>query len=178
MNKLFAYIILMVVIIGWSFSATAQNPFMAKDHSKQISTTRMLHFSFLDKIAQWQQQLNREMARLVREAKETQSLQPLLIVIIIAFVYGVLHSAGPGHGKIVTTSYLLTTGKKVSQGIMLGNLVAFFHGLSGVILVMVIHFMLNKAIMSSLQSVTRMTQLISYSLIALLGAIFYQLRWS
>ncbi|MBN1848525.1 MAG: hypothetical protein JW932_08060 [Deltaproteobacteria bacterium] len=144
---------------------------MAKDQPKQISTTKMFRFSFLDKIAHWQQQLNQEMARLVREARETGSLRPLFILIILAFIYGVLHSAGPGHGKVVTTSYLLTTGKKIRQGILLGNLVAFFHGLSGVVLVMTVHFILNKAIMSSLQSVTRVTQIISYSLIMLVGAL-------
>lgn len=183
MNKLFAFIILIVLFSGGLSPATERNPFMAKDQPKQTSMTRILHFSFLDKIAGWQQQLNREMARLVREAKETGSLRPLFILIIFAFIYGILHSAGPGHGKVVTTSYLLTTGKKIRQGILLGNLVAFFHGLSGVILVMVIHFILNKAIMSSLQSVTRVTQLISYSLIALVGALIvlknlYSLRQS
>lgn len=171
MSKLFAFIILIVLFSGGLLPATAQNPFMAKDPPEQTSTTRVLHFSFLDQIANWQQQLNREMAQLVREAKKTESLKPLMVLILIAFVYGVLHSAGPGHGKVVTTSYLLTTGKKIRQGILLGNLVAFFHGFSGVILVMVIHFILNKAIMSSLQNVTRVTQLISYSLIALLGTI-------
>jgi len=95
----------------------------------------------------------------------------LLSLIAIAFIYGVLHAAGPGHGKAVAASYLLSRGRKLRNGILLGNSIAFFHGISGVILVLAVHFVLKTGVTGSLESVTRTTQLISYGLIALLGAV-------
>jgi len=111
------------------------------------------------------------MTALTRQAKETGSLRPLLALIIMAFAYGVLHAAGPGHGKAVAVSYLLSRSKKPGRGIILGNLTALFHGLSGVGLVLIVHFALRKSITGSLESTARATQIISYSLIVLLGAV-------
>lgn len=82
-----------------------------------------------------------------------------------------LHAAGPGHGKVVAVSYLLSRGKNLRLGIFLGTLTALFHALSGVGLVLAVHFVLQKGITGSLESVTHTTQLISYGLIVLLGAV-------
>ena len=110
------------------------------------------------------------MTVLTRRAKETGSLRPLLTLIIIAFVYGVIHAVGPGHGKAVAASYLISYGQKLSGGIVIGNLIALFHGLSGVGLVLAVHFILKIGVSGPLESMTRTTQLVSYSLIVLLGA--------
>jgi ABC-type nickel/cobalt efflux system permease component RcnA len=123
----------------------------------------------LDKIADWQQQLNQKIAALARRVKETGSLRPVFFLAAIAFLYGVLHAAGPGHGKAVATSFMISHGSKLGGGVLLGNLLALFHGLSGVVLVMVVHFILNRGLTGPLEEITRTTQLISYSLIALVG---------
>ena len=151
--------------------AKAQNPFISKDDQGQVSPAPCLPNPFLAKIAFWQQQLKQKMAALTRQAKETGSLRPLLALVIIAFVYGVLHAAGPGHGKAVAVSYLLSRSKKAGPGIILGNLIALFHGLSGAGLVLIVHFVLRKSITGSLESTARATQIISYSLIVLFGAV-------
>ena len=149
----------------------AQNPFMSKGDSKRSTPVQVLRNPFRARIAAWQQQLNQKMATLTRQGRETGSLRPLLSLMVIAFVYGVTYADAPGHGKAVATTYLLSTDNKPGRGILMGNLVALFHGLSGVILVLAVHFVLKKAITDSLQSVTRITQLISYTLIALFGAL-------
>lgn len=155
------------------FYAEAQNPFVSKGPSQDISQDRKAppKYPFLDKISAWQQRLNLKMAVLTRQAKETGRPGPLLLLIGIAFAYGVLHAAGPGHGKAVAASYLLSHTSKLSRGILLGNMAAFFHGTSGVLLVLVVHVVLMKGITGSLEHVTRTTQLISYVLVSVLGAI-------
>lgn len=171
MDKLFAFILLLFVLSGCPLPVKAQNPFMSKDNSRRASQVRGPRNPFLARIAAWQQQLNRKMAILTRQAREKRSPWSLLSLMLLALAYGVLHAAGPGHGKAVATTYLLSAEKRPSRGILLGNLVALFHGLSGVALVLGIHLVLKKAVTDSLQNVTRITQVISYSLIALLGAV-------
>jgi len=169
MARLLTIILLVLSLLGVAFPVRAQNPFISKDSPRQAALAPGPPPPFLDRIAGWQQQLNKKMAGLTREARESGSLRPLLSLIIIAFLYGVLHAAGPGHGKAVATSYLLSRGRKLSTAILLGNLIASFHGLSGVVLVLAVHFVLKKGVTGSLESVTSITQLISYSLIVLLG---------
>jgi ABC-type nickel/cobalt efflux system permease component RcnA len=157
------------------FGAAAQNPFLSEEPPPKapaavIAPTPVLKYPFLEKISLWQQKLKQEMSALTRQAKETRSLRPLLFLIGLAFVYGVLHAAGPGHGKAVAVSYLMSHGKKLKAGILVGNLIAGFHGVSGVVLVLTVSFVVQKTITGSVDAVTRTTQLISYSLIALLGA--------
>jgi ABC-type nickel/cobalt efflux system permease component RcnA len=171
MGRVSIITVITLTLLWGVLSANAQNPFIAKESPPKASAVPGLPHPFLDRIGDWQQQLNQKIAALIREARERGSIQPLLSLIAIAFIYGVLHAAGPGHGKAVATSYLLSRGRKLSGGILLGNSIAFFHGVSGVVLVLAVHFVLKSGISGSLESVTRTTQLISYGLIVLLGAV-------
>jgi len=140
-----------------------------KNRNELVSPSHIQSYPFLAKISIWQQRLNQKMADLTRQAKETKSPRPLLLLIIISFAYGVLHAAGPGHGKAVAMSYMVSRNSNLRECVMLGNFIALFHGLSGIILVLAVHFILQGTVMGSLESLTRTTQIISYSLIALLG---------
>lgn len=157
-------------LMGDLLPARAQNPFLSKEKPQQVSRAPGPPNPFLAKIVFWQQQLHHKMAVLTRQAKETGSIRPFLFLILIAFAYGVLHAAGPGHGKAIATSYLISHGNSLGRGILVGNLIAFFHGISGVGLVLVLYFILEKSVSGPMESVIRTVQLVSYSLIALLGA--------
>jgi nickel/cobalt exporter len=170
MSRLLIITVMASTLLVGALLSRAQNPLISKESTPKAAATPCVPHPFLDRIGDWQQQLNQKMAGLTREARERGSLRPLLTLILIAFLYGVLHAAGPGHGKAVATSYLLSRGRKLGGGILLGTSIAFFHGLSGVALVLAVHFVLKGGVTGSLESVTRTTQFISYSLIVLLGA--------
>lgn len=171
MNRLPVIILTILLLLACASPANAQNPFASKDQQEKVSPLHIQSYPFLAKISIWQQQLNQKMADLTRQAKETKSPRPLLLLIIISFAYGVLHAAGPGHGKAVAMSYMVSRDSDLRECVMLGNFIALFHGLSGIILVLAVHFILQNTVMGSLESLTRTTQIISYSLIALLGMI-------
>ena len=167
---LLGWVLVLAALQFWAPSVRAQNPLLTREQPEgQISSPPSPKYPFFAQIAAWQKCLNQKMTGLVREVRETGSLRPLISLMVIAFVYGVLHAAGPGHGKAVATSYLISHGSKLERGIFLGNIIAFFHGLSGVILVLAVHFVLKRGIGGSLETVTYTTQLISYGLITLLG---------
>ena len=56
-------------------------------------------------------------------------------LVLVSFLYGVLHAAGPGHGKIVLTTYLLTHGNQLRRGVSMGVLAALLQGVTAVVLV-------------------------------------------
>ena len=52
-----------------------------------------------------------------------------------SFLYGVFHAAGPGHGKIILSTYLLSQPEKVGKSVLLAVLSSLTQGLVAIVLV-------------------------------------------
>ena len=152
---------------------SAHNPFTEKPEKQHMAPKPLIKSKFFIKIIFWQQQLREKMSKLIREAKTEKSMTPFFILIVSAFAYGVIHSVGPGHGKAVALSYILSCKPSFSQGLIFGNLVAFTHGFSGIFFVLTVKYLLQTSISASLETMTSITQIISYSLITCLGLIIF-----
>ena len=63
--------------------------------------------------------MHRELAGAVRRFKTSDPFSAALLLAAISFAYGVLHAAGPGHGKAVISSYVLADGQTVRRGMLL-----------------------------------------------------------
>jgi ABC-type nickel/cobalt efflux system permease component RcnA len=149
--------------------ASASNPFTTKPEKQHTAPGPAFKNKIFVKIITWQYQLKEKMTYLIRQAKATDSIRPLFFLIIAAFIYGVIHAAGPGHGKAITLSYVLSQRPSYIHGILFGNFIALFHGVSGIVFVLLIRVVLNTSIINNLEHVTRITQIISYSIISCLG---------
>jgi nickel/cobalt exporter len=53
----------------------------------------------------------------------------------IAFLYGIMHAVGPGHGKAVISSYVLADGATLRRGILLSFVAAFVQALTAIAMV-------------------------------------------
>jgi nickel/cobalt exporter len=91
-----------------------------------------------------------------------------------AFLYGVFHAAGPGHGKAVITSYLLASGETVRRGVAISFAAALVQALSAILIVGIGTVILG-ATAQSIAGATDGLEIASYALIALVGA---WLLWS
>ena len=171
MNKLLTVALIIIFLSICIPPSAAQNPFTSKAQPPKASQQQAMPNHFLAKISFWQHQLNQKMAALTRQAKETGSMKPFFFLFIIAFSYGILHAAGPGHGKAVAASYIISQKGKVIDSLLFANMIALFHGFSGMFLVLFIYFVLNSSVSGTLLDVSRITQIISYSLILLLGTV-------
>jgi ABC-type nickel/cobalt efflux system permease component RcnA len=171
MIKQITYALIIFSLLICIMPATAQNPFTSKAQPPKADEKQAMPNHFLAKISFWQHQLNQKMAALTRQAKETGSMKPFFFLCIIAFSYGILHAAGPGHGKAVAASYIISQKGKLIDSLLFGNMVALFHGFSGILLVLIVYFILSSSVSGTLIDVSRITQIISYSLILLLGAV-------
>lgn len=56
-------------------------------------------------------------------------------LISASFLYGVFHAAGPGHGKAVLTTYLVTHREQMKRGVLLAVISAFTQGVVAIVLV-------------------------------------------
>jgi nickel/cobalt exporter len=86
----------------------------------------------------------------------------------ISFLYGILHAAGPGHGKIVISSYLLANEQRLRRGIAIAFLSALAQAIVAVVLIAVLALALNMTSMA-ITDTAKAFELGSYALIAALG---------
>lgn len=124
-----------------------------------------------------QQRINRELAGAVRQMKTGNVLDATLLLAFLSFTYGVLHAAGPGHGKAVISSYVLANEKTVRRGIMLSFLSAFFQALSAIAIVGVLAIALNATSLQ-ISATEKWIETISWGFVALIGVwlLYGQLR--
>lgn len=124
--------------------------------------------AFVGQINVAQRRLNQLVSRQMRAIAETGSPAALLTVIAIAFAYGVLHAAGPGHGKMVVSSFFLARQARLARGIMVGGLISLLQVLSSIAIVGLLAFALD---LGGFDIVHRSTwvELVSYGLIVLIG---------
>jgi nickel/cobalt transporter (NicO) family protein len=87
----------------------------------------------------------------------------------IAFVYGVFHAAGPGHGKAVISSYLLANDETWRRGVTLSFASALVQSLTAVLIVGVAAILLG-ATAKMMGDAVRAIEITSYGLIVVLGA--------
>lgn len=116
-----------------------------------------------------QSQLNRDMAAAVRGLKSENPLRAAAVLIAIAFAYGVLHAAGPGHGKSVISAYVLANRETVRRGIALSFLSAFVQALSAIVFVGVMVLILQQTSIQ-MRSTEATIETVSWGLVAVVGA--------
>ena len=79
-----------------------------------------------------------------------------------------LHTLGPGHGKVVVVSYFLSRDAQIMRGFLMGLQIAVFHVLSAAVMVALADLVLRQAFGSAPGEVAGV-RLASYGLIALIG---------
>ncbi|MDV5169245.1 nickel/cobalt transporter [Photobacterium rosenbergii] len=125
--------------------------------------------SMVLKSIEWQRAVNNQLADLLYDAKEN----PLVSGGYLAgfsFLYGTLHALGPGHGKVIVTTYLATQPTKVKTSLMLTLVSAICQALVAVALVSVLLWGFNASMREvSSQAVKFMTM--SSALVSVLGVM-------
>ena len=117
----------------------------------------------------WQREVNQQMSTLLKAVAENPARAGGSLL-IFSFVYGVLHALGPGHGKIVITTWLATHPSKLKSSIGLTLASSLLQGLVAIGLVVIV--------LSVLQLPARQLHLsgfwlekASYALVGVLGLI-------
>ncbi len=86
----------------------------------------------------------------------------------LAFLYGVFHAVGPGHGKFVIAAYLATHKERLQRGVGMAAIMAGAQALSAIAIVSVVALVLRAASGVVLESVN-VLEAASYGLIIVIG---------
>ncbi len=109
--------------------------------------------------------------------KQVQSNPAALALLLgLSFSYGVFHAAGPGHGKVVLTTYLFASGATARRGALLAFIAAMVQASVAVILIGVAAVALNLTAMAITQT-AQLLELGSYALFVLLGGWLLLRAW-
>lgn len=116
----------------------------------------------------FQRAANRAIAQQMRAIRDGTTLAPLLTGLVLAFLYGALHAAGPGHGKLVVMSYFLARRARVGRGLLMDAQIAAMHVLLAVMLVVLADFLLRRGL-GGAPTEAPVVRVASYALILLIG---------
>jgi ABC-type nickel/cobalt efflux system permease component RcnA len=125
---------------------------------------------FLSWLAGLQRDFHRELAEGIRALTADGGGRAAAWLIGASFVYGVVHAAGPGHGKAVITTYLLTQREKVWRGVRLAVAAA---ALQGLVAIALIHGLAWAAgwLPRDTSAAVSWSERLSYLFVLLLGAV-------
>lgn len=82
----------------------------------------------------WQKDLHQHMTQLLQQVA-AQPHQAGLTLLLFSLLYGVLHALGPGHGKVVITTFLATHPTKLKTSLKLTLLASLLQGSVAIVLV-------------------------------------------
>ena len=92
-----------------------------------------------------------------------------LSLVGLAFVYGVFHAAGPGHGKAIIAAYAIATEKQIRGGIILSFGAALLQAFVAIAIVGIFAIIFG-ATAKTMSRAANAVELASFALVALVGA--------
>ncbi len=116
----------------------------------------------------WQSQFFRGLTQAARSALAEPAAAWALIS--GSFFYGLVHAAGPGHGKAVISAYIVADAHALRRGLALSVAAALVQALSAILLVGIAALIL-KATARQVDSATRAIEMLAFAAIALAGLV-------
>lgn len=146
--------------------AMAQGPFGVGAPEAAPIPANGIFSDFFRWIAAEQSAFYKQLTGTVREMKQNGSAVWTLVG--LSFLYGVFHAAGPGHGKVVMSSYVLANRETARRGAVLCLLSSLLQATVaiGVISILAIVFNATSLVISD---ATWALEIGSYALVAVLG---------
>ncbi len=129
-----AALTILAVLLALQLPALAQSPF-AMPGGEAPPPEPGFVAGLMRSIMAMQQEYYRALAGAFRAVNLQGSLAAAWGLVSISFLYGVFHAAGPGHGKVIVTSWLLADERDLKRGILIAFLSAFAQAVTAILVV-------------------------------------------
>lgn len=159
-----------LMLLFGSVSAVA-NPFEAapaQNRSMVQSVEPTMLQKFGGRLMLLQRDINRLITRQMVEIKTGRSKLALAVGFMIAFLYGVAHAAGPGHGKAVVASYFLSRDAGILKGLWMGGQIALCHVAAAIVIVLALQFIIEGVLSKPVDELGSL-KILSYGAITAIG---------
>ncbi|MBC8050039.1 MAG: DUF1007 family protein, partial [Chitinophagales bacterium] len=120
-------------------------------------------------IQQTQSYLSGRMSSAVRDLKQESPVLAGFTLAFFSFIYGVVHAAGPGHGKAIISSYVLANERTLRRGVILAVLASLAQAISAIALVGVL-LVAMRAANIRIETAVGNLETFSFAMVALVGA--------
>ena len=118
---------------------------------------------------QWQKAINAELSELLYQA-QTHLLTAGTSLVLLSFLYGILHSLGPGHGKLIVSTYVATHPTKIKISLILTVLSALLQAIVAITLVSILLTVFNSSMREVNSEANRLISL-SFYVVIILGLL-------
>jgi nickel/cobalt transporter (NicO) family protein len=149
------------------------DPFNGK-HEVPVETAAPLLMpgALMQRLGHMQMQLNETISREFRSERKTGSSAVLLTILALAFLYGVVHAAGPGHGKSVVGSYFVANEARWASGIFMGGVISLMQGATAIAIVFLMSLVLHSRELK-VANQGALVECVSYGIVALIGLVLF-----
>ncbi len=137
--KVFVLIIILFIFIA-NISFTQGNPLFdgksnkTEEKQNNADSKKNKNNVLWKKFSMLMATISKKINNLFNKLDNNFKLYYLLLLIVISFLYGFFHAAGPGHGKSILISYYLNNKTILKDGIKVSFLIGIMHSLMGVII--------------------------------------------
>jgi nickel/cobalt transporter (NicO) family protein len=121
-----------------------------------------------------QRNVNREINRRLIAVRDGHGPGVIFAGLLIAFLYGVFHALGPGHGKTVIVGYFLGRGGSIARGVAMAGWIALSHVIGAIVIVGVVHYILSHSMATPVEEILWL-RLVSYGAILAIGLVMLML---
>jgi nickel/cobalt transporter (NicO) family protein len=102
--------------------------------------------------------------------RQEPSLIAYASLIMAGFIYGVVHAIGPGHGKVIVSSYVLANENSLKRGLWVVGLSSLLQALTAIAVVLGFYYLLAVT-RAEAESLAGLLEIISFSLIGIIGLL-------
>ncbi|WP_321468509.1 cytochrome c biogenesis protein CcdA [Halarcobacter sp.] len=128
-----------------------------------------LYNQFINHLIQYQFKFNTYIATTIKSINDENTLTSSFLVLGIAFIYGLIHAAGPGHGKALVSFYFASNKNNYSQAFYIGYLISVIHAISALLVTFGIYFLIESMFRQNFNNYSKITMQISAIMIILVG---------
>jgi len=115
-----------------------------------------------------QQNFYGAMSRAMKDIHGEKAWAAAWTLMTLSFAYGVLHAAGPGHGKAVISAWLLATENQLRRGIIVAFMSAVVQAMTAIVVVSAL-LLLVGGVGTAARNAAAFLESASYALIAAMG---------
>ncbi|MCK9492344.1 MAG: DUF1007 family protein [Sulfurimonas sp.] len=112
---------------------------------------------------------------LFKEADESKKPLTYLLILLFAYVYGLVHAIGPGHGKTLVASYFLSNDRSYTKAFFISLAIGVVHTFSAFLLTLLIYFVVETFLAQFMQNTIMLTTKVSaFVIIAIALYLLYK----